>query len=63
MPVIIIFNAKAEFMGGYFTQHRFSDAFQSVVDSFQQAQFPGKANIRLIGYQIYNQSAGRLCKP
>jgi hypothetical protein len=63
MPIIIIFNAKTEFMGSYFTQHPFSDAFRSVMDEFQQAQFPGKANVRLIGYQIYNQSAGRLCKP
>jgi hypothetical protein len=63
MPIIIIFNAKAEFMGSYFSQHKFSDAFQSVVAAFQQAQFPGKANVRLIGYQIYNQSAARLCKP
>jgi hypothetical protein len=63
MPVIIIFNAKTEFMGGYFAQHPFSDAFQTFMDEFKQAQFPGKGNLRIIGYQIYNQSAARLCKP
>jgi hypothetical protein len=63
MPIIIIFNAKTEFMGGYFAQHSFSDAFQTFMDEFKQAQFPGKGSLRIIGYQIYNQSAARASKP
>ena len=63
MPVIIIFNAKDVYLGDFFATHPFSDAYQFIQYEFQKAEFPGKANVRLIGYQIYNQSTARLCKP
>jgi hypothetical protein len=63
MPIIVIFNAKPEFMGGFFAGHSFSDAYHIVQDAWSHADFAGKGNLRLIGYQIYNQSAARVSKP
>jgi hypothetical protein len=63
MPVIIIFNAKPEFSAAYFSTHPFADAYQWVADAWHTADFPGKSNIQLIGFQLYNQSFARQCKP
>ena len=63
MPVIIIFSPKQEFSYDYFAGHSFDDAWQWVTAAFRDAQFPGKDNIQLIGYQIYNQTYARQCKP
>jgi hypothetical protein len=63
MPVIIIFSPRQEFSAEYFKAHSFGDAWQWVTAAFRDAQFPGKDHVQLIGYQIYNQTYARECKP
>jgi hypothetical protein len=63
MPVIIIFSPKPEFSYDFFAGHSFDDAWQWLTAAFRDAQFPGKDHIQLIGYQIYNQTYARQCKP
>jgi hypothetical protein len=62
MPVVVIFSPKPEFAFGYFTDHSFDDAWQWLTTAFRDAQFAGKDNVQLIGYQIYNQTYARQCK-
>jgi hypothetical protein len=63
MPVVVIFSPKQEFSFDYFTNHSFGDAWQWLTAAFRDARFPGKDNVQLIGYQIYNQTYARQCKP
>jgi hypothetical protein len=63
MPVIIIFSPKPEFSYAYFLEHNFGDAYQLILDSYNQADFPGKNNVQLMGFQIYNQTFARQAKP
>jgi hypothetical protein len=63
MPVIIIFSPKPEFSYAYFSAHSFGDAYQLILDSYDQTDFQGKNNVQLIGFQIYNQTFARQTKP
>ena len=63
MPVIIIFSPKPEFSYVYFSTHSFGDAYEVILQAFSQTDFPGKNNVQLIGFQIYNQTFARQVKP
>lgn len=55
-PVVIIFSAEPKFMGNYFNKHNIEDAYQIIVKGYENASFPGKNNIKLIGYQLFDYS-------
>ncbi len=57
IDLIVIFSAEYMFMFNYFDvngqNQTFEDAYQVVLNQFNAASFPYKANVQLIGYQIY----------
>jgi len=53
IDVVILFNAKDEFMKSYFVNHQLDDAYNDVLNSFTNTTFTGKEGINLIGYMIY----------
>jgi len=63
MPVIIIFSPKPEFSYAWFSTHSFGDAYALILDAFTKTDFPGKTNVQLIGFQLYNQTFTRQVKP
>lgn len=58
-PVIIIFSAEPQFSADYFRTHNFDEAYQIIVKRYINTEFAGKNNIRLVGYQIFDQSFAR----
>ena len=64
LDVIIIFSAEnPTFSGAYFTTHDFVDAYNIINNANNSASYSGKNGIKIIGYQIYNYSHGKLAKP
>ncbi|MGV3507887.1 MAG: hypothetical protein ACO1N7_01260 [Sphingobacteriaceae bacterium] len=55
-PVVIIFSAEPKFMASYFKKHSFKEAYQIIVKGYENTSFPGKNNIKLIGYQLFDYS-------
>ena len=53
IDVVILFNAKDEFMKSYFVNHLLDEAYDNVLTSFNNTSFIGKEGINLIGYMIY----------
>ena len=63
MPIIVIFSVEPSFSYNYFLSNSFEDAYNMVVSQFNASNFDGKANIELIGYQIFDQSYARQARP
>jgi hypothetical protein len=67
IDLIVIFSAEYSFMNSYFNvssqNHTFEDAYQTVLNQFNTASFNCKANVRLIGYQIYAYSYAIAARP
>lgn len=67
MDIIALFSAEPEFMQNYFSvagqNHPFEDAYTEIVNQFNAATFPGKANIRIVGYQIFDYSFAKQARP
>jgi hypothetical protein len=62
--VAIIFSAEnPDFSGVYFTTHPFVDAYTVINNANNAASYAGKAGIKIIGYQLYNYSHGKLARP
>lgn len=53
IDVVILFNVKDEFMKSYFVNNQLDDAYNNVLNSFNNTSFTGKEGINLIGYMIY----------
>jgi hypothetical protein len=62
-PVVIIFSAEPEFSADYFRINSFENAYQIILNGYLNTDFPGKNNIKLIGYQVFDQSYARGLKP
>ena len=63
MPIIVIFSVEPSFSYNYFLSNSFEAAYSMVVSQFNASNFDGKANIELIGYQIFDQSYARQARP
>ena len=67
VDVIVLFSAEPEFMQDYYSvagQNRsFADAYGDIVSQFNAANFTGKNNVRLIGYQLFDYSWAKQAKP
>ncbi|MCB0506757.1 MAG: hypothetical protein R2739_10460 [Chitinophagales bacterium] len=64
LDVAIIFSAETPtYSGAYFSTHPFVDAYNIIYNANSAATYPGKAGIRLVGYQIYNYSHARNARP
>lgn len=62
-PVVIIFSAEPNFSADYFRTHNFEDAYTLIAKGYLSSDFPGKENVKLIGYQIFDQSYARNVRP
>ena len=67
MDVIIIFSAEPDFMYNYFDKgaqnKTFDDAYASIVAQHNASLVANKNFIRIIGYQIFDQSWARRARP
>ncbi|GAA4396367.1 hypothetical protein GCM10023187_04430 [Nibrella viscosa] len=67
MDVIVLFSAESAFMFNYYStkgqNKTFGDAYAAIVTQFNAANFDGKANIRLIGYQVFAYSFAKSARP
>ncbi|WP_247235228.1 hypothetical protein [Telluribacter sp. SYSU D00476] len=67
LDVIVLFSAEPEFMADYYRvtdqNHTFEASYQNLVDQFTKADFDGKANIRLIGYQLFAYTFASAARP
>ncbi|MES2520546.1 MAG: hypothetical protein V4585_20700 [Bacteroidota bacterium] len=63
MPIIVIFSVEPTFSYNYFLTNSFENAYNTIVNQFNMSSFNGKANIELIGYQVFDQSYARKARP
>jgi hypothetical protein len=67
MDIIVLFSAEPDFMQDYFSvsgqNHSFDEAYANLVDQFNVANFSGKTNVRLIGYQVFDYSFAKQARP
>ena len=63
LDVVIIFSAESVFSGPYFTTNNFINAFNIIKTANTNVTYAGKANINLLGYQVFDYSAGKLVRP
>jgi hypothetical protein len=67
LDVIVLFSAEPEFMADYYQvkgkNRTFEEAYRDMVSQFEKADFEGKRNIRLIGYQLFAYSFARTARP
>jgi hypothetical protein len=65
--IIVLFSAESAFMGNYFSitgqNKTFDDAYTELVNQYNASTFTGKANVRLIGYQIFTYSLAKSARP
>ena len=62
-PVVIIFSAELNFSADYFRIYDFEDAYGIITSGYLNSDFPGKENIKLVGYQIFDYSYAKSVKP
>jgi hypothetical protein len=63
LDVVIIFSAEPAFSGPYFTSNNFVNAFNIIKAANTIATYAGKANINIVGYQLFDYSEGKLVRP
>lgn len=67
LDVIVLFSAEPEFMADYYRatarNHSFEQSYQNLVEQYAKAEFEGKANIRLIGYQLFAYTFASAARP
>ena len=63
LDVVIIFSAESVFSGPYFTNNNFINAFNNIKTANTNATYAGKANINLVGYQLFDYSEGKSVRP
>jgi hypothetical protein len=63
LNVVIIFSAESVFSGPYFTTNNFINAFNIIKNANASATYAGKANINIVGYQLFDYSEGKLVRP
>lgn len=67
MDIIVLFSAEPEFMQDYYSvggqNHSFDDAYADIVNQFNATNFTGKANVRLMGYQLFDYSLAKQARP
>jgi hypothetical protein len=63
LNVAIIFSAEPVFSGPYFTTNNFINAFNIIKNANASATYAGKANIIIVGYQLFDYSEGKLVRP
>ena len=63
LDVVIIFSAESVFSGPYFTTNNFINAFNNIKTANTNATYSDKANINLVGYQLFDYSEGKNVRP
>ena len=63
LEIVIIFSAESVFSGPYFTNNNFINAFTLIKTANTNATYLGKANINLVGYQLFDYSEGKRVRP
>jgi hypothetical protein len=63
LNVAIIFSTEPVFSGPYFTTNNFINAFNIIKNANASATYAGKANINIVGYQLFDYSEGKLVRP
>ena len=61
--IVVIFSAKMVDSYTYFQTHTFQEAYDKVVTSFNAASFTGKANINLMGWNVYGYQQAQSLVP
>jgi hypothetical protein len=67
LDVIVLFSAEPDYMQNYYSvtgqNNSFDDAYASIVAQHDAASFPGKNNIRIIGYQVFQYGWASTARP
>jgi hypothetical protein len=63
LDVVIIFSAEPAFSGPYFTINNFANAYDIIKTANSNTSYAGKANINIIGYQLFDYGEGKLRRP
>jgi hypothetical protein len=67
MDVILLFSAESDVMFDYYSEtgdnYTFDDAYADMVLQFNAAQFEGKSNIRIVGYQVFAYTWAKAARP
>jgi hypothetical protein len=61
--IVVLFSAESSFMGPYYSNNSFNDAYQSIASQYTNASFSGKSGLRIYGWQIYNYSYAKQFRP
>ncbi len=63
LDVVIIFSAEPIFSAPFFTLNNFVNAFNTIKTANSNASYAGKANINIVGYQLFDYSNGKAVRP
>ena len=63
LDVVIIFSAESIFSGPFFASNNFINAYNLIKNANTSASYAGKANINIVGYQIFAYSQGKAVRP
>ncbi len=67
MDVIVLFSAEPDYMYSYYSEaggnYTFGDAYTDILNQYNAADFEGKDNIRLVGYQVFAYTWAKAARP
>lgn len=67
IDIVVLFSSEPTFMYNYFSitglNKSFEQAFYTFKNQYTTTSFPGKSNLKLVGYQIFTQTTSRQARP